>query len=165
MTPPEIPELDPIVQRFVQEAGNMTQSLGLGRVVGQIYAYLYFSPDPRNLGELQRVLGISKGSASMGVRQLEQWGAVRQVWIRGDRRDYYAADDWFGGIVKRILMDAVGQRMNGFAAVLDDADKRLTNLAGNGDLDFVRKRVNRLRAFQAKVSKAWNSPVVRLLLR
>jgi DNA-binding transcriptional regulator GbsR (MarR family) len=160
-----MPRLDPIVQRFVQEAGNMTQSLGLGRVVGQIYAYLYFSSEPRNLGELQRALGISKGSASMGVRQLEQWNAVHQVWVRGDRRDYYAADDWFGGIIKRILMDAVGQRLNGFSAVLDDADRRLVALAGNGDLDFVRKRVARLRAFQAKVSKAWNSPVVKLLLR
>jgi len=160
-----MPELDPIVRRFIQEAGNMTQSLGLGRVVGQIYAYLYFSSEPRNLGELQHTLGISKGSASMGVRQLEQWGAVRQVWVRGDRRDYYAADEWFGGILKRILMDAVGQRLTGFAAVLDDAEKRLAGMGGNGDLAFVRKRVGRLRAFQTKVSKVWNSPVVKMLVR
>lgn len=31
-------ELHPAVHRFIQEAGGTTQSFGIGRVVGQVYA-------------------------------------------------------------------------------------------------------------------------------
>ena len=165
MTPMSVQELPPVVQKFVQEAGSMTQSLGFGRVVGQIYAYMFFSPEPRNLASLQRALGISKGSASMGVRQLEQWGAVRKVWVRGDRKDYYEADLWFGHIIKQALMDMVGKRLDGFSRMLEAADAELAEGKGNENLEFARERVKRLRAFQSKASKVWNSPVVRMLLR
>ena len=100
-----------VVQRFIEDAGRLTQSLGFGRVIGQIYAYLYFSRTPRCLADLQNALGISKGSASMGVRQLEQWSAVSKVWVKGDRKDYYAANDWFGQILKSALVDTIGKKM------------------------------------------------------
>jgi DNA-binding transcriptional regulator GbsR (MarR family) len=165
MTPVEKTELHPVVQRFVQEAGHMTQSLGFGRVVGQIYAYLFFSPSPCNLADLQKALGISKGSASMCVRQLEQWGAVKKVWVKGDRKDYYEADLWFGNIIKHALMEMVGKRLDGLSSMLSAADAQLSASSGNGELEFARDRIKRLRAFQSKASKAWNSPVVRMLLK
>jgi DNA-binding transcriptional regulator GbsR (MarR family) len=157
--------MNPVVKRFVQEAGNMTQSLGFGRVVGQIYAYLFFSHGPRNLSNMQKALGISKGSASMGVRQLEQWGGVRKVWVKGDRKDYYEADLWFGNILKHALMEVVGKRLDGFGRMLDSADGELAEADGNGELEFARDRVKRLRAFQSKAARAWNSPVVKMLLK
>ena len=97
----------PVVRRFIEDAGNASQSLGVGRVLGQIYAYLYFSASPRCLADLQNVLGISKGSASICVRQLEQWGAVRKIWVKGDRKDYYEANDWFGQILKNAAPEGV----------------------------------------------------------
>jgi DNA-binding transcriptional regulator GbsR (MarR family) len=165
MTPVDMPDLHPVVQRFVQEGGHVTQSLGFGRVVGQIYAYLFFSHGPRNLSNLQKALGISKGSASMGVRQLEQWGGVRKVWIKGDRKDYYEADLWFGNIIKHALMEIVGKRLDGFSRMLDTADEDLARTPGNGELEFARDRIKRLRAFQSKASSALNSPVVKMLLK
>jgi DNA-binding transcriptional regulator GbsR (MarR family) len=90
----------PITRRFIEDAGNTTQALGVGRVIGQIFAYLYFSEESRTLDDMKGALGISKGSASMGVRQLEQWGAVQRVWVKGDRKDFYTANDYFGQIVR-----------------------------------------------------------------
>ena len=114
-----------VIRRFIEEAGTSTQSLGLGRNVGQIYAYLYFSPEPRNLGDMQDALGISKGSASMSVRQLEQWDAVRRVWIKGDRKDYWEASDWFGRILKRALFDTIAQKMSVYTDLIDNAETLL----------------------------------------
>jgi DNA-binding transcriptional regulator GbsR (MarR family) len=51
--------LDPIVHQFIEDAGKMTQSFGVGRVLGQIFAYLYFSQDPVSLADMQNSLGIS----------------------------------------------------------------------------------------------------------
>jgi len=115
----------PITRRFIEEAGNTTQALGVGRVVGQIFAYLYFSEPPRTLDDMKEALGISKGSASMGVRQLEQWGAVQRVWIKGDRKDFYTANDYFGQIVRNIATDLMGKRLSSLSESLDAAESQL----------------------------------------
>ena len=159
-------ELTPVVRRFVEDAGNLTQSFGLGRVIGQIYAFLYFSPEPRNLGDMQDALGISKGSASMTVRQLEQWGAVRKVWVKGDRKDYYQADEWIGGVLRKAMTEMVGKRIESSSAVLDTAESMLAaESGGNGDAKFIKERLRKIRSFQRKVSKAWNNPLVSRLLK
>ena len=86
------PELEQIRERFIETGGHITQSIGVGRVIGQVFAHIYFSPRPQTLDDLTRELHISKGAASMSVRQLEQWGAVRRVWVKGERKDYYEAN-------------------------------------------------------------------------
>ncbi len=161
MTPPKT-ELDPIVHRFIEDAGSTTQALGLGRVVGQIYAYLYFSPEPRNLADLQDTLGISKGSASTCVRQLEQWRAVRKIWIKGDRKDYYEANEWLGRILRNIALDTVGKKILAYASLLDETEEELQR--GDGGNAFVRERVRHLRQFERKARKVWDSRLLKVLL-
>ncbi len=126
-------ELDPVVRRFVENAGNFSRSLGAGRVIGQAYALFFFSADPLNLLNLQKILGISKGSASTAVRQLEQWRAVRKVWIKGDRKDYYVAEDWLGGVLRSALADTIGKKLGVYSSLLDQVEREL------GDKDgFIR---------------------------
>ena len=158
--------LNPLVHRFIEDAGNMTQSLGVGRVIGQIYAYLYFGREPKNLAQMEEALGISKGSASTGVRQLEQWGAVRKVWVRGDRKDYYEASDWFGQIVKNAVLDTVGKKISSYAFLLEQVESELASMPGDDEEgEFIRERVAALRAFQKKAQSVWSKPIIRRLLR
>ena len=161
MTPPKT-DLNPIVHRFIEDAGSTTQALGLGRVVGQIYAYLYFSPEPRNLADLQDTLGISKGCASTCVRQLEQWGAVRKIWIKGDRKDYYEANDWLGKILRNIALDTIGKKLLAYASLLDEMEEELQH--DNGGDAFVRERIRHLREFEKKARKVWDSKLLKMFL-
>jgi DNA-binding transcriptional regulator GbsR (MarR family) len=169
----------PIIRRFIEDAGNTTQALGVGRVVGQIFAYLYFSEQSRTLDDMKEALGISKGSASMGVRQLEQWGAVQRVWVKGDRKDFYTANDYFGQIIKNIMFDVMGKRLASLSQSLDTAESELSSCAADKLLsespegsvlsplktEFLRTRVRRLREFQAKVNSTWNNPIVKLMMK
>jgi DNA-binding transcriptional regulator GbsR (MarR family) len=158
--------LHPLVHRFIEDAGNMTQSLGVGRVIGQIYAYLYFGREPKNLADMREALGISKGSASTGVRQLEQWRAVRKVWVKGDRKDYYEASDWFGQIVKNAVLDTVGKKLSSYGSLLEQIESDLSRIpGGDGEGKFIRERVAALRAFQKKAQWVWNKPMIRRLLK
>jgi DNA-binding transcriptional regulator GbsR (MarR family) len=158
--------MNPIVHRFVEDAGNLTQSLGLGRVPGQIYAYLYFSPVARSLGDMQQALGISKGSASTMVRLLEQWGAVKKVWVKGDRKDYYQASDWFGRILKSAMSDTIGKKMSSLSRLMEEVE---AELAATVDDDkhgqFVRARVRGLREFQKHAQGLWESPLLQMMMR
>jgi DNA-binding transcriptional regulator GbsR (MarR family) len=159
------PSLNPVVLQFVEHAGNTTQSFGVGRVIGQIYAYLYFSPDPRNLADMQTVLGISKGSASTAVRQLEQWGAVKKVWVKGDRKDYYQAVDWFGRILKSAVVETIGKRLSSYTNLLQEVEADLAALPATDEHDtFIKDRIHHLRSFQTKAQDVWNSPIVKMLM-
>ncbi len=157
-------ELDPIVRRFIEDAGSLAQSFGVGRNVGQIYAFLYFRPDPCTLSDLHEGLGISKGSASMCVRQLEQWGAVRKAWVKGDRRDYYEANDWLGRVIKNVVVDVVGKRMQGMKSLFTEAEAQLAG-SSRAEHAFVRGRIAHLKRFHSRAEAVWSTAMVQKLLQ
>lgn len=156
-----------VVEKCISDAGNLAQAFGMGRVVGQIYAFLYFSPQPCGLSDMQQALGISKGSASMCVRQLEQWGAVNKVWVKGDRRDYYKANDWFGKVLKNVLTDIIAGRFAGRDAFYDELELEM-ELTADGDAaetDFIRERLAHIRQFEDKAKKTWGNPLLQHFLK
>ncbi len=161
-------ELQQIRARFIESAGHFTQSFGFGRILGQIFAHVYFSREPQSLDDLSRLLDISKGSASMAVRQLEQWAALRRVWVKGDRKDYYVTTDEFGRVIRKALLDVMGRKMETADAVLKDAEAHLKGKSKNNsddDREFLRERVARIQAFRDKTQWLWESPVIKMLLK
>jgi DNA-binding transcriptional regulator GbsR (MarR family) len=152
-----------IVRRLIQDAGNLSQSLGFGRVLGQIYAFLYFSHEAQNLASMQDALGISKGSASTVVRQLEQWNAVQKVWIKGDRKDYYEANDWLGQILRNAMVDTAARRLTSYSEMLGELEHDIDDLE-DGEKVFLKQRVGHLRKFQTRATKLWSNPLVKKLL-
>ena len=87
-------------QEMVELGGRICQVLGLPRSTGQIFGLLYLSTAPLTLNKMSAMLGISKGSASTGTRQLAAWGAIRKVWVPGERRDYYEAVEDLGQLIR-----------------------------------------------------------------
>jgi len=162
-------ELQQIRERFIEASGHTTQSLGAGRVIGQIYAHMYFSPEPQTLDDLTQELGISKGSASMAVRQLEQWGALRRLWVKGDRKDYYEATDEFGKILRRVLLESIGQRMEIADELLEEAEQLLQKgksaRTKDSDWKFFDKRIRRFRVFRERSQWLWDKFIQGFLVK
>ncbi len=154
-----------IEQAFIEDAGNLAQSFGLGRVVGEIYAYLYFSPVPRGLQDMQDDLSISKGSASMCVRQLEVWSAVNKVSLPGDRRDYYEANDWFGRVLKNVIVDVVSRRFASREGLYDQRAAEAAQVEDPRMRAFLEDRITRLRRFETKALATWSNPILQRFLR
>ena len=155
-----------IEQIFIEDAGNLAQSFGLGRVVGELYAYLYFSPEPRGLQDMQEALDISKGSASMCVRQLESWGAVKKVSVPGNRRDYYEAKDWFGRALKNVIVDVVSRRFASREGLYERIADELESIQDDVERKaFLEDRIARLRRFETKALATWSNPILQRFLR
>ena len=87
-------------QEMIEIGGRICQLLGLPRSTGQIYGLLYLSSEPLSLNHMSSMLGISKGSVSIGTRQLASWGAIRKVWIPGNRRDFYEVVEDLGQLIR-----------------------------------------------------------------
>jgi DNA-binding transcriptional regulator GbsR (MarR family) len=76
-----------VIHFFVQFAGV----LGQPRSVAEIYGLLFVSEKPLNMDTLIERLYMSKGSASQGLKYLQDLGAVRTVYVAADRRTHYEA--------------------------------------------------------------------------
>jgi DNA-binding transcriptional regulator GbsR (MarR family) len=143
-----------IRERFIDLGGRSAQRLGLPRSLGQIYAALYLSPRPMSLQDLMDILEISKGNASTGVRQLKAWGALEQIWVRGDRRDYYQANPDFRRVLKHLLSVLIKPRLESTSRQLEEM-QRLSppRPAAGSDAAFIRDRLHQLHAFETRIRK------------
>lgn len=97
------PNLLAVHESMLEGLGQFADYFGYSKVIGQLYGALLLSPKPLSLDDLKDRLQISKPSVSMNMRTLETLGAVRAVYVRGDRRKYYEADSDLWKVAQRIL--------------------------------------------------------------
>jgi DNA-binding transcriptional regulator GbsR (MarR family) len=82
-------ELGQLEQQVVDFFVDGVRALGLPRSIGEIYGLLFISQEPLALDDFVLRLGISKGSASQGLRALKSLGAVREAAVGAERRTYF----------------------------------------------------------------------------
>ncbi len=78
--------------QFILEWGRMSSSWGINRTMAQIHALLFVSGVPLEVNEIMDRLQISRGNASMNLRELMDWGVVRRFRQPGDRKDTYLSE-------------------------------------------------------------------------
>jgi DNA-binding transcriptional regulator GbsR (MarR family) len=99
-------------ERLVSDAiGRIVELLGFKRNMGRIWAILFLSERPLAAGELRDRLKVSTGGVSMTLAELQRWGVIRKVWIKGDRKDYYAAEGDLRKMVCRVLRERERSRI------------------------------------------------------
>jgi DNA-binding transcriptional regulator GbsR (MarR family) len=89
----------------METMGRITSFWGFSKIMGQLYGFLYLSPRPLTLDEMAENLSVSKGNVSINIRALERWSMVRQVWVKGDRKDFYEAETDFWKIIRGVLKE------------------------------------------------------------
>lgn len=89
-------EISSTMQRFVLHWGEMGGRWGVSRSVAQIHALLYLTGGPLPADRIADLLAIARSAVSVGLRELQGYGIVRLVHMRGDRRDHFQAvgDPW-----------------------------------------------------------------------
>ncbi len=87
----------------VAGVGRLARFFGFSEVMGRLYGTLLLSPEAMSLDDLASGLKISKGSVSMNMRSLERWGMAKEVWMRGERKKYYAAESDFWQVIRNVL--------------------------------------------------------------
>ncbi len=99
--------MDPVISTahdsIVQSIGDMADFFGFSAIMGHLYGALLLNPEPMSMDELEASIGKSKASVSTNIRALERWGMVREVWVKADRKKYYAAETDFWKIATSIL--------------------------------------------------------------
>src|SRR6059058_20261 len=166
---------------FIGRWGEMGQTWGINRTMAEIHAFLYITGAPQCTDDVMERLNISRGNASMSLRALCDWGIIRRMHKRGERREYFESlgDVWemFSIIAaerKRREMDPVLETIKQCQKMLDESTLgksaakqeavRLTRqrLAGMEEFMSVTNKI-----FQQFISNARGglTRVVKLLLK
>jgi DNA-binding transcriptional regulator GbsR (MarR family) len=138
------------VQRFVEAWGAMGSLWGINRSVARVHALLMANEEPLSLDEIADRLRISKGNASMSLRELRTFGVVRQVQVPGDRRDFYVTEPDVWTMFFRILRERKRREF-------DPALEAIHRLAGvPGATGAVRGRLEQMAELLTTVESVVN---------
>ncbi|MGD2108291.1 MAG: transcriptional regulator [Phycisphaerae bacterium] len=77
---------------FIRRWGEMAASWGISRTMAEIHALMYLATEPLCTDDVMEQLAVSRGSASMNIRELVNWGLIYRVHRRGDRKEYFEAE-------------------------------------------------------------------------
>src|SRR5262245_28837929 len=91
-----VQRLQDVEDRFVDLWDTMSSLWGISPTMARIHGLLYITGQALSMDDIMARLAISRGNVSMNLSKLVEWGLVRRVHKRGDRRDYYEslADVW-----------------------------------------------------------------------
>ena len=145
-------------QEMVEVSGRLSQIVGFPRSTGQIYGLLYFSSIPLSLGDICEILCISKASTSTGSRQLVILGAIRKVWIPGERKDYYEASEDLIKLITGSYRTLVRPKINSSESRLATMEESLKDdykmkVITNDQYEFILKRLANIKRIHGKISK------------
>lgn len=85
-------EIAEIKEDFVAQWGALGSQWGINRTMAMIHALLLVSPRPMTTDQIMDSLSVSRGNAHANLRELVNWGLIRQVIVKGERKDHYEAE-------------------------------------------------------------------------
>ncbi len=126
---------------------ELSRLLGQPRSYAEIYGLLFISPGALTMDDIIERLQLSKGSASQGLRFLNQLGAVRAVYIPGDRRTHYEAVAELKSLTSRFLRDNVVPHLDSGLERLDRINE-LTKGLSSKERQHVAARIKLLQSWE-----------------
>ena len=144
---------------------SVADLLGFARSLGEIYGLAYISAAPLHLAEVCGRLQMSKGSASQGLRTLRDLGALKPVYMAGDRRDFFEPELKIRVLLYRLLAERLRPHLDRSEGALEALQNQV--LADKDSpppvRDFRRERISLLGAWQKRVNLFL--PLVQRLLK
>ncbi|GMV37013.1 MAG: hypothetical protein AMXMBFR61_15210 [Fimbriimonadales bacterium] len=98
----------------------MSSSWGINRTMAQIHALLYITGEQMTMDEIIERLRISRGNASMNLRELMAWGMVHRYKRPGDRKDVYFSEANVWHMFSRVVRERKRREVDPTVTALRD---------------------------------------------
>jgi HTH-type transcriptional regulator, glycine betaine synthesis regulator len=126
---------------------SVLRLLGIPKSVGEIYGLLFSTEAPLALDDIASRLQLSKGSASQGMKLLRGLGAVKSVYLPGDRRDHFTAETELKKLVSGFYREELAPRVRSG----EDRLRKLSNIvASEPNPEFQEDRLQKLAQWHRK---------------
>src|SRR5579872_3100018 len=133
--------LEEAKNRFIHSWGEMGPQWGINRTMAQLHALLMISEKPLSTDDIMKELAISRGNANMNLRSLSDWGLIRTVHVKGDRKEYYQSEKDVWNMFCRIARERKKRELE---PVIETMQECLALSAGEKSTELFRERVGQL---------------------
>lgn len=153
---------EPAGNLFVRRWGEMAASWGISRTMAEIHALLYLSTEPLCTDDVMERLEVSRGSASVNLRELVNWGLIDRIHRRGDRKEYFEAQHDVWQMFETIGRERRRREMQPIVETIercrDMVEKEKSGLAGAArvEADAYQKRFDDILEFCALMNTLFN---------
>jgi DNA-binding transcriptional regulator GbsR (MarR family) len=98
-------------QVFIEDVARLFVPWGVPQTAARLYGYLLLSAEPVSLDRITADLEVSKSSASVAARLLEQYTLARRHGERGSKRALYEVSENYEGMLteQNRLLEALAQ--------------------------------------------------------
>lgn len=151
--PGELPRVLELQDEFVAQWGALGSQWGINRHMAQIHALAMTSSGPLSTDDVMARLEISRGSASTNLRELVNWGLLRPVIVRGDRKDYYEAEKDVWKMACTIARERKKREIEPTIALLQRCSSELSGSSGP-EAEAFRNQLGELLEFVQFTSNA-----------
>jgi HTH-type transcriptional regulator, glycine betaine synthesis regulator len=144
--------LDRVEEDFIGLWRNMSSLWGISPTMAEIHGLLFITGAALSMDDIMSRLSISRGNVSMNLSKLAEWGLVRRVHKRGDRRDYYESLSDVWEMFTLVAAQRKRREIDPILNILRQCRERLSpqTLGGSTDNEQAadrRRRVNDLLSF------------------
>ena len=137
---------------FIAQWGAMGTQWGINRTMAQIHALLMTSPHPMCTDEVMESLAASRGNAHANLKELVNWGLVRMIVVKGDRRDFYEAEKDVWQIFTIIARERKKREIEPTLSILNKCAEETKDLKGTEAKAF-HNQMKQLEEFVSFASK------------
>lgn len=107
-------------ERFVTVWGRMAGAWGISRTMAEVHALLFVTGEPMCADDIMDRLEISRGNASMSLRALVDWGVLERTHKRGDRKEYFVAEQDVWTMFRAIVRERIKREIDPLRAALHE---------------------------------------------
>lgn len=155
------PQLLKAQDMLLGKVNQICGDFGLNNVMAQLYTILYFNGKSMSLDEMADRLKISKGSVSVNIRALERYGAVRQIWVKGTRKDYYEAEADITKVITDRIRSMVSRRLSEVDSIVAASSVFLDSIGSHNGSDeesvrIFKERLNKLKSIHKKAKSMFD---------
>lgn len=142
--------LQKVKQEFIDVWATMGPQWGISKTMAQIHALLMITPQAMCTEEVKNALQISQGNANINLRNLLDWGIVTKTIKRGDRKEYYTAenDPWF--MAQQIAKERKRRELDPLLHLLNKIEK--TPLGESPEELYFKQNTKKLKSFAIQTS-------------
>jgi DNA-binding transcriptional regulator GbsR (MarR family) len=101
---------------------RMADTVGLPRSIALIYHALFVVDGPLSFGDIVERSGLSKASASTGLKMLERMRGIQRVMVPDDRRTFYRPELSLRRLVTGFMEESLRPGLEAGQRLLDQAE-------------------------------------------
>lgn len=106
--------------KFIHTWGTLASQWGINRSMAQLHALLLIAPESLATEDIMDQLQISRGNASMNLRDLMDWGLIYKQLKPGERREFFYAEKDIWKVARQVAKERRRREITPVVEVLND---------------------------------------------